>query len=44
MAYTENAEDVLRDVWSRIENTTPPVADPPGRDWHFAPERTDEPG
>jgi hypothetical protein len=36
MAYTDDPEDVLRDVWSRVENTTPPVADPPGRTWHFA--------
>ena len=36
MAYTDDPEDVLRDVWSRVENTQPPVADPPGREWQFA--------
>lgn len=36
MAYTTDPEEVLRDVWGRVERTNPPVADPPGRAWHFA--------
>jgi len=36
MAYTEDPEEVLRDVWGRVERTPAPVDAPPGREWHFA--------
>ena len=36
MAYTDDPEEVLRDVWGRVERTPAPVDDPPGREWHFA--------
>jgi hypothetical protein len=36
MSDTRDPEEVLRDVWRRVEKTQPPVPDPPGKAWHFA--------
>ena len=33
---TDDPEEVLKDVWGRVERIVPPVSDPPGSAWHFA--------